>query len=74
MSGVPEANIQFQLHHVLREVISKDKSKFRSIEFTDVKPELNVDGGYADLVVYGKEDGVVKPLIVIETKRKTDKD
>ncbi|MFQ6074748.1 MAG: restriction endonuclease subunit M [Candidatus Bathyarchaeia archaeon] len=38
-----------------------------------MKPELNVDGGYADLVVFGKEDGIVKPFIVIETKRKTDK-
>jgi len=52
MSGIPEANIQFLLHHVLREIISKGKGKFRSIEFTDVKPELNVDGGYADLVVF----------------------
>lgn len=51
MSVASEANIQFLLHHVLREIISKGKGKFKSIEFTDVKPELNVDGGYADLVV-----------------------
>ena len=70
---IPEANIQVELYRVLRNLIVLGKGKFKSLEFTDVKAELNVDGGYADLVVYGKEDGAVKPYIVIETKRKTDK-
>ena len=73
MSRVPEANIQLELYRVLKNMIEAGQGKFRAVEFTDVKPEVNVDGGYADLVIYGKEDGIEKAFIVIETKRKTDK-
>jgi len=41
------------------------------MEFTKVSPQYPVDGGFADLVVFAKEDGIEKPIFVIETKRKT---
>jgi type I restriction-modification system DNA methylase subunit len=72
MSVVSEANIHVELYRVLKNLIVSGKGKFKALEFTDVKSELNVDGGRADLVIFGKEDGLVKPFVVIETKRKTN--
>ncbi len=72
MSVVSEANIHVELYRVLKNLISSGKGQFKALEFTDVQSELNVDGGRADLVVFGKENGLVNPFIVIETKRKND--
>ena len=64
MSRVSEANIQAEFYRVIKNLIVSGKGKFDSLEFTNVTREHSVDGGYADLVVFGKEAGVEKPFIV----------
>jgi RNAse (barnase) inhibitor barstar len=71
MSGMREATIEAEFYRILKNLISEGQTHFPNMEFTKVKPQYFVDGGYADLVVFAKEDGIEKPFFVIETKRKT---
>ena len=61
-----EAKIHFELYRHLKNAIGNGIEHY-GIRFIDVEPEANVDGGFADIVVYieGK-----KPFLVIEAKRK----
>jgi len=70
MSGTREASIQAEFYRILKNMISDGQTRFPEMEFTKVTPGYNVDGGYADLVVFAKEDGIERPILVIETKRK----
>ena len=70
MSGTREASIEAEFYRVIKNLISEGETRFHSMEFTKVTPQYSVDGGYADLVVFAKEDEIEKPILVIETKRK----
>jgi type I restriction-modification system DNA methylase subunit len=70
MSGIREASIEAEFYRVIKNLISEGETRFHSMEFTKVTPQYSVDGGYADLVVFAKEDEIEKPILVIETKRK----
>jgi len=63
----PEADIHFELYRHLQNSI-EEKSTYYGIRFKETKAEVNVDSGFADIVVFGEGK---KPFLVIEAKRKT---
>ncbi len=64
-----EAYIHFELYRHLQNAIQKGAEYF-GIKFTDVRPEVKVNGGYADIVLYIEGR---KPFLVIEAKRKAER-
>lgn len=65
--STPEADIHFELYRHLQNTIEK-QNRYHNIQFENTRAEVNVDSGFADIVVY-RESG--KPFLVIEAKRKT---
>lgn len=45
-----EAEIHFELYRHLKNSI-EEKPEYHGLEFRDVSPEKNVNGGFADIVV-----------------------
>ncbi len=64
-----EAYIHFELYRHLQNTIQKGAEYF-GIKFTDIRPEVKINGGYADIVIYIE---VRKPFLVIEAKRKVER-
>ncbi len=60
-----EAEIHFELYRHLQDAI-EDQSEYYGFEFGNVRPEENVNGGKADIVI---EDRRGSPFLVIEAKR-----
>lgn len=58
MSVVSEANIQAEFYWAIKNLIESGKGRFDSVDFTRVSREHRVDGGFADLVVFGKDKGM----------------
>lgn len=63
-----EAEIHFELYRHLKNAL-EERSEYHGIEFGEVSPEQNVNGGLADIVV---KDRRGKPFLVIEAKRRID--
>jgi len=60
-----EADLHFDLYSHLKSSI-EDGVETRKIPYGSVKPEVRVNGGRADLVVYDDRE---RPVFVIEAKR-----
>ncbi len=60
-----EAEIHFELYRHLKNSI-EENPEYHGVKFSDVSPEKNVDGSFADIVV---EDRRGDPFLVIEAKR-----
>lgn len=60
-----EADLHFDLYLYLQNAIDGEIDT-QDIQFGDVRAEVNVNGGLADLVVYDRND---RPVLVIEAKR-----
>lgn len=68
MMPATEADIHFELYRHLQNAI-EEKSEYYGIDFAEVTPQLNVDGGFADIVVKDLRG----PFLVIEAKRETER-
>ena len=62
-----EADIHFELYRHLRNAMDDEELETGGITFKSVRPEVTVNGGFADLILYDQHK---KPIVVIEAKRK----